>query len=482
MADRVTADADPSEPDASKPFAPAYHAAPSEGWMNDPNGMAYVDGRYHLFYQAGKDRRRWDHATSEDLLTWTHEGTKVPDDGFQAYSGGAVVDVEDRCGFGENALVAMFTGHHDDGVEDQRLAYSANGGDDLVRHEANPIIPSEASDFRDPNPLWYEPDGSWRLVVARVNPTADRPRGIEIYESDDLVDWTYVSTYSSDGAAWECPSLYELPVVGSDETRWVMTVSVEWNHVEHHVGRFDGERFIVEEAFRADHGFDYYGAQSWANAPEGPGLQLAWMNNWAYALSVPGNGWQGAQSLPRRLTLYETADGVDLRQHPTDAVASLRDSRVASLREQPVAPDADPVGDAGVHGRTLELLATVDPGTSDSVGLAVRASTDQETRIEYDVPNEELIVDRGRSGALFAPGHYDVATGPLPRRADGSIQLRVFVDNSSVEVFANDGRHVNTNLVFPALESTGVSAFADGGTAELTAFDAYTLATHESDR
>ena len=463
----------PEDTDTS-PFRPSFHFAPSEGWMNDPNGMVYHDGTYHLFYQAGEERRRWDHATSEDLCAWRERGCKIRDDGIQAFSGGAVVDTADTAGFGPDSIVAMFTGHHDDEREDQRVAYSADGGRTVSAYADNPVVPSEAGDFRDPKPLWYEPDDSWRMVVARVEPAPDRPRGIEIYESPNLTDWTYCDTYESGEECWECPSLYELPVAGGDGTRWVLTVSVEWEHVEHHVGHFDGESFVADCRVRADHGYDFYGAQTWSNAPGDGALGLAWMSNWAYAHDLPTDGWTGAQTFPRTVSLVGTDDGVGLRQRPADALDSLRGDTLTTLREEPIGPDRDPLDGTGLAGRVLELDATVAPGSAERVTLGVRESDAERTAISYDATEERLRVDRRESGALRSDDHA-VAAGPLAVRPDGTVRLQVLVDRCSVEVFANGGRHANTNLVFPDPASTGVSLTAEGGQATLETFRATEL-------
>ncbi len=443
--------------------------------MNDPNGMVYQDGVYHLFYQAGADRRRWDHATSRDLLNWDEHGTKIADEGIQAYSGGAVIDRTNTSGFGEGCLVAMYTGHWDAGTEDQRVAVSQDHGETLARYDGNPVIPSDVGDFRDPNPFWYAPDETWRTVVARVTPDRNRPAGIEIYESADLLDWTYLDTYESGEQSWECPSLYRVPVSGTDRSRWILTVSVDWSHVEHHVGRFDGTTFSLENRVHADHGFDFYGGQTWANTPDRSGVMLAWMNDWRYAKELPDTGWQGAQSIPREVSLVETGDVIELRQHPVTEMASIRDPELASLANEPIASDTDPLASSDVAGRTLEIQATIDPGSADQVDLIVRESGSERTKILFDVPNEELIVDRGPSGAYFRPDRYAVETGPLPLLEDGTYELRVLVDRSSVEIFANDGRYTSTNLIFPDSASTGVSLSAHGGTAELLELAAYGL-------
>ena len=481
---------------------PTYHFAPTEGWLNDPNGLVYHDGVYHLFYQAGKERRRWDHATSPDLVTWTERGTKIPaTESMQAFSGGAVIDRENTAGFGEDAIVCLHTGHHDDGTEDQRLAYSTDGGETMRIYEGNPVIESDVGDFRDPNPFRYEPDESWRLVVSRVEPTADRPAGIEIYSSENLVDWTYESTYRDvQREGWECPSLLERPVRGTDETRWVLAVSpIERDAVDYHIGRFDGAEFVVDEVVTADRGYDCYATQHWSNAPDERGLHISWMSNWNYARDVPDPGWQGAMTLPRTLALErcDRSGDLEVRQRPAidarDVLGSRRGSDprsdsepepIAELRDAAVAPDEDPLADgSGIEtGRALELRTRIDPGTADAVGLRFRDDAGFESVVAYDATVEELRFDRTNADAFFGSDYSDygdVATslGPL---ADGTIELRAFVDRCSVELFANEGRRTMTNLVYPHSDRVTAELFAEGGTATVDRLVAYEL-EHESE-
>lgn len=285
-----TASASDQDTDSvSEPWRPEYHFSPDEGWMNDPNGLVHRDGIYHLFYQAGEWPRYWDHATSTDLVNWTEHGTAIPaTDSISPFSGGADVDAHDTAGFGEDAIICMYTGHHiDSGIEDQRIAYSTDDGKTVEKYERNPVIDSEHGDFRDPNPFWYEPDGSWRMVIGRISAIEDRPAGTEIWSSDNAIDWTYESTYGSGGEGWECPDLFELPVKGADETKWVLVVSpIGTRNVEYHIGEFDGTEFIGEQRFTADYEYDFYAAQKWSNTPgeDDRGLHIGWMNNWNYAM------------------------------------------------------------------------------------------------------------------------------------------------------------------------------------------------------
>ncbi|WP_249038845.1 GH32 C-terminal domain-containing protein [Haloterrigena salifodinae] len=462
---------------SSERYRPGYHFERESGWMNDPNGLVYHDGTYHMFYQAGESRRRWDHAISTDLVNWTEQGTKIPDtDSVQAYSGGAVVDVNDTAGFGENTIVTMYTGHHDGGEEDQRIAYSTDGGDTFTKYGGNPVLDEDTGNWRDPNPFWYDPTGNWRMVVARVEGNGpDRPAGIEIYESDDLKNWTYLSTYESDGVAWECPDLFELPVENADERRWVMTVSVDADHVEHHVGQFDGMTFVADNEVYADSGRDFYAAQSWTNEPATDSrLGLAWTSHWDYAADTPEDGWKGAQSFPRRITLRDTGSGIVPIQRLDGAVESNRKGVLADLSDEPLSPTHDPLAGTNVKGEMLELLATIDPGTADAVVLELRKGISQETRVTYDVGAEELFVDRGDAGAFFGDTDKDVASQPVALRDDGTLTVRVFVDRSIISTFANDGKKTMTNRIYPDETSVHATMTANGGTAtieSLTAWD-----------
>jgi len=469
-----------SATNGAEPYRPDYHFSPEDGWMNDPNGMVYYDGTYHLFYQAGENHRRWDHATSTDLRNWTEHGTKIPDTStIQAFSGGAVIDKNNTSGFGTDAMVCMYTGHHDDtGEQDQRIAHSTDGGDTVIKYSGNPVLADGHDDWRDPNPFWYEPTGNWRMVIARVSANGtDRPAGIEIYESDDLIDWTYLSTYESGGAGWECPDLYTLPVTNTNESRWVMTVSVEWDHVEHHIGHFDGTTFTVDNTVYADSGRDFYGGQSWDNEPATDSrLMLSWMNHWDYATDTPDNGWKGAQSFPRRVELEDTGNEIVPRQTLDSALTNERTGTLVELSNETIDADTDPLDDHETVGEPFyEILAVIDPGDADSVTLKTRVDEGigQETLLTYDSVTDELILDRNNAGNYFGDTSKDTASQPLTTRSDGTVKLRVLVDRSSITSIANDGEKTMTNQIFPDETSTDTGLTASGGTATLESLTLY---------
>lgn len=447
--------------------------------------MVYHDGAYHLFYQYNPDDTdwgsvHWGHATSEDLFNWKNQGSKLePEDDVLQFSGGAVVDSENTSGFGRDSLVLTYTGHHrDTRIEDQRLAYSTDGGKSVTKYADNPVIPSNSPDFRDPNVFRYEPDDSWRLVVSRVSATNDRPAGIEIYRSEDLHDWTYESTYEKraihDATEWECPDLYELPVKGGD-TKWVLTVSADGGRVDHLVGEFDGTDFSLDRRVVADKGHDYYAAMSWANEPQDRRIALGWMNNWRYAEEIPDPGWRGTMTVPRRVTLVEDGDTVDVRQSPAGELTTLRGTKLTSLDSERLHSGDEPLANEGVSGRCLDIEMAIAPGNADTVGLDVRKGEEQQTTISYHTDTEMLLFDRSKSGTYFDTASSGATSADLQPMDDGTISLRVLVDRSSVEVFANDGRLAMSNLIYPDWQSDGISLFTENGDAEIVSLDVWEL-------
>lgn len=318
------------------------------------------------------------------------------------------------------------------------------------------------------------------MVIGRISAIEGRPAGTEIWSSDNAIDWTYESTYGSGGEGWECPDLFELPVKGADETKWVLVVSpIGTRNVEYHIGEFDGTEFIGEQRFTADYGYDFYAAQKWSNTPgeDDRGLHIGWMNNWNYAMEATPEGYQEAQSIPRTIHLRETADAIELRQRPATEVTRTRSETLAEVESETITPSSaeNCLKDGDVAGRTLELDATIAPENATHVGLQVREGADQETAIVYDAERSKLRFDRTNSGGVFDEEFFGTESAPMEPRDDGTIRLRVLIDRSSVEIYANGGRRVMTHVLFPDWDSTGVSAFAEGGAAELESFTAYRL-------
>ena len=490
-------------PTFAERYRPRVHFTPRAHWMNDPNGLVFHAGRYHLFHQHHPGSlvwgpMHWGHAVSRDLVHWEHRPVALAPDGDEmVFSGSAVVDAANTSGFGDGTrppLVAVYTSHYDRSAEAggpseaQSLAYSLDDGERWTRHAGNPVLTRPERDFRDPGVFWHAPSGRWVMAVAL--PAA---RQILFYGSPNLRDWTPLSAFGPAGATggdWECPDLFELPSPGGDpaETRWVLVVSLNpggphgGSAVQYFVGAFDGATFTADGAPSdpprwVDHGPDFYAPQTWRGLPDGRRVGIGWMSDWRYARQEPTAPWRTAMAFPRALALRTGPDGAPaLCQWPVAEGERLR-GVPATVSRLPLRPGPTPLGERGVSGWPLDLTATFRAGRADRFGLRLRVGPGEATEVGYDVRVGEVYVDRTRAGeAGFHPAFAGRFAAPLALR-DGRLRLRVVVDAASVEVFADDGGTVLTALVFPDPASRGVEAFAEGGAATLDALTAWPLAS-----
>jgi fructan beta-fructosidase len=484
-------------------FRPQYHFTPPANWMNDPNGMVYYDGEYHLFYQHNPfgdkwGHMSWGHAVSPNLVHWEHLPVAIPEaNGVMAFSGSAVVDWNNTSGFGRDGkppLVAIYTGHRETN-QSQYIAYSNNRGRTWTVYDGNPVLDIGRKDFRDPKVFRHEPQQRWVMVVALPD-----QHKVSFYSSPDLKQWTHLSDFgpaAAVGGVWECPDLFELPVDGDpNNTRWVLIVSLNPGSIsggsgmQYFVGHFDGTRFTadspapgittagmpLDSLLWADYGRDFYAAVSWSDVPreDGRRLWLGWMNNWRYAQDIPTSPWRSVQSLPRMLALRTTSHGIRMVQQPVSELRRLRGPR-RTLAAQPIAEGSTSLAGQGIAGKALEIVAEFEVGTAAELGLKVRTGEQEETVIGIDPRAGRLFVDRTRSGQVrFHPEFSGRHTAPLPVE-NGRVSLHVFVDWSSVEVFAANGEVVVTDQIFPAPESDGVALYARGGAARLVSLDAWPL-------
>ena len=407
----------------NEPYRPQFHFSPAQAWMNDPNGLVYYAGEYHLFYQHNPDDlvwgpMHWGHAVSPDLVNWQHLPIALePDELGTIFSGSAVIDANNTAGFGKDAMVAVFT-HDDNGQQMQSLAYSNDQGRTWTKYAGNPVLdtPRNIRNFRDPKVVWYDEGngaGHWVMLVAAGNI-------ILFYTSPDLKNWEATSGfglgYGATEGVWETPDLFELPVdggpeEGGSEQRWVLAVAVQagapagGSGTQYFVGEFDGKTFTSnnpkDAVLWADYGADFYAAQAWNDAPNSRHVWAAWMNNWQYANAVPASTSRGSLTLPRELSLASTPDGLRLRQAPITELQSLR----AEPRQwQNVVITSQPNVLEGVSGELLEIKAefAVTPGMdTDRLGLRIRSGEagDTYTTVGYAVKNNTLFIDRMQSGA-----------------------------------------------------------------------------------
>lgn len=465
-------------------YRPGYHFTPDRNWMNDPNGLVYHKGIYHLFFQYNPHgdewaNMSWGHASSDDLVRWREHPVAIPmTDDEQIFSGSVVVDHHNSAGFGvagEPPLVAVYTSAYADGLQAQSLAFSTDDGATWAKYAGNPVLDRVSAAFRDPRVFWYQsPVGSGYWVMAAVEAEA---REVLFYRSDDLKAWSHLSTFagaSGTGALggqefWECPDLFPLPVDGdADRVMWALVISVNpdtrdgGSATRYLLGQFDGTSFSplsAEAPRRLDCGADFYAATSFANVPEGRRIAMGWMSNWAYGALVPTSPWRGTMSIPRELSLVAVDGRTTLVQQP---VAELQTAEHTSKQV-----DSGPFTLDGTHeftsGQQYRADITFDAITARQFGLDVLVGDGEATQIRYDPAGERLSVDRSRSGdTAFHPLFPSTEHAAVPL-ADGTLHLQVLVDRTSVEVFAQHGAIGLTTLVFPGATSTRLRLVSLGG-------------------
>ena len=482
----VTAQRTPPDTTYKQAFRPQYHFSPRVNWTNDPNGLVYYDGEYHLFFQHNPLGIRWGHMTwghaiSRDLVHWQELAPAIAEDGeTMIFSGSCVVDKNNTSGFGQDGrvpMVAIYTGHQTN-RQSQHIAYSLDKGRTWVKYTANPVIDLNKKDFRDPQVFWHEPTGRWVMTV--LLPTEKK---VLFYNSLNLKKWTKTgefTTADSPANIWECPDLVEVPVEGTTERKWVLLLSMGSNGaaggsgMQYYVGRFNGLVFASEskpgEVRYVDWGKDYYAAITYTNMPvrgNRGAISIGWMNNWQYANDIPTTPFRGAMTLPRELRLAKEANRYELRQRPIQELKSLigagfqwNGTDVAQLNQS--------LTNSGFWGDRYVLTLDLEPDKSSS-GVQVRKgkaitppNSSEETVIGYDPVKQQLYVDRSRSGQVSFkkefPGLFAAPLKPL----NGRVTLQVWVDRSSVEVFANDGQVTSTNQIFPGPNSQGIEFFGSG--------------------
>jgi fructan beta-fructosidase len=477
-------------------FRPQYHFTPPKNFMNDPNGMVYYKGEYHLFYQHNPygntwGHMSWGHAVSPDLIHWRHLPIALfEEDEIMVFSGSAVVDWKNSSGLCTNpdpadrsCLVAFYTGHGR-GKQTQNIAYSNDRGRTWTKYTGNPVIDINSNGFRDPKVFWHESSQKWIMVTVLAG-----EKKVRFYGSADLKIWNALSNFGPAGAtggAWECPDLFQLGVdQDQNQSRWVLIVNINPGGVaggsagQYFIGQFDGTRFTNDnpdsQKLWVDYGKDFYAAVSWSDVPSSDGrrLWLGWMNNWQYADKVPTDPWRGAQSIPRVLTLKRSSEGIRLVQNPVIEMRKLRDQHY-HLENENVAGDSALLADR-VAGDTLEIQAEFHLGSATEFGFKVRRGSSEETLVGYDVRNKQIFIDRTHSGKVeFSPDFPGRHAGALSPQNE-TVRLHIFIDRCSAEVFGNDGRTVLTELIFPDSNSQGIQPYSRNGHAKLVSLDIWKL-------
>jgi len=444
-------------------FRPVYHHTPVYGWMNDPNGMFYKDGVYHLYFQYNPygsvwGNMHWGHSTSTDLMHWKFEGCAIVPDAWGAiFSGSCVVDHENTAGFGKEAVVAFYTSAKASpwgDVQSQSMAYSLDNGKTFVKYEGNPILTSSEKDFRDPKVFWYAPGKHWVMMLAVG-------QHMEIYSSVNLKEWKKESEFGAmqgaHGGVWECPDLVEIPVEGTREKKWVLICNLNpggpfgGSAAQYFVGSFDGKKFVNESPTQTkwmDWGKDNYATVTWNNAPDGRCIALGWMSNWQYANNVPTRQYRSANTLARDLTLYREGQELYLKSTPSVEVKKARGKKV-SIPSFRVSEKHEMVNLFEDNQGAYEVEILIQNAGASKIAFCLLNDKGEKVSMYYDLNRKQFVMDRSESGTVDFSKDFPAVT-VAPANVDKELTLRLFVDRSSIEAFGEDGKFVMTNLVFPS--------------------------------
>ncbi|PYI11236.1 exoinulinase [Aspergillus sclerotiicarbonarius CBS 121057] len=509
-----------------QPYRGQYHFSPQEHWMNDPNGLLYHNGTYHLFFQYNPGGIQWGniswgHATSQDLTHWEEQPVALLARGYgdnvteMYFSGSAIADVNNTSGFGQDGkapLVAMYTSYYtvaqtlasgqtvQEDQQSQSIAYSLDDGLTWTTYDAaNPVIPNppapyqaQYQNFRDPFVFWHDESEKWVVVTS----LADLHK-LVIYTSDNLKNWTLASEfgpYNAQGGVWECPGLFKLPLDGGKATKWVITGGLNpggppgtvGSGTQYFVGEFDGITFTADgdsvypgnsTANWMDWGPDFYAAAGYNGLSIDDHVHIGWMNNWQYGEIIPTYPWRSAMAIPRHLALKTIDSKVTLIQQPQEAWSSISSKHPAYSRTYTSLPEG--AINAGTTEETIKIdLSFSASSTASAFAVAVRASANftEQTLVGYDFVNHQIFVDRTKSGDVsFDKTFASVYRGPLAPSDNGTVNLSIFVDRSSVEVFGGQGETTLTAQIFPSSNAIYSRLVSTGGATKDVQFDIYNV-------
>lgn len=469
-------------------YRPVYHHTPVYGWMNDPNGMFYKDGVYHLYFQYNPygsmwGNMTWGHSTSTDLTHWTYEGTAIVPDAWGAiFSGSCVVDKDNTAGFGKGAVVAFYTSAKSTpwgDIQSQSMAYSLDNGKTFIKYEYNPILTSTERDFRDPKVFWYAPGKHWVMMLAVG-------QEMQIYSSGNLKEWKKESSFGAmqgaHGGVWECPDLVEVAVEGSKEKKWVLICNLNpggpfgGSAAQYFVGSFDGKKFVNESPTQTkwlDWGKDNYATVTWSNAPAGRCIALGWMSNWQYANNVPTTQYRSANTLARDLTLYRVGGELYLKSKPSPEIKKARaeEKKIPTFEVKGNYEVASLLAD---NKGAYEIEMTIENKGTSKIDFSLMNEKGEKVAMYYDVVRKQFVMDRSASGIVGFSRDFPAVTVAPVRNTD-QIHLRLFIDRSSVEAFGEEGEYVMTNLVFPAEPYNRMVFSSDKGSYIVKSMNVYRL-------
>lgn len=472
-------------------YRPAYHHTPIYGWMNDPNGMFYKDGLWHLYYQYNPygskwSNMSWGHSSSTDLIHWDNHPVAIEPSGLgMVFSGSCAIDKTGSAGFGKDAVVAVFTSA--DISQIQSLASSSDNGKTFDFYYGNPIMTLE-TEARDPNMFWDNVAKQWVLVLAHA-----LDHEMLVFTSPDMKQWTLESDFGkgigAQGGVWECPDLFKLPVAGTDESKWMLICNLNpggpfgGSATQYFIGDFDGKKFTADTDADGniptkwmDFGKDHYATVSWSDAPDGRRTVIGWMSNWQYAAEVPTMQFRSANTLPREVSLFKAADGqVYAASTPSPELSGLRDKLSVKVKKAGINKKGLIYRLPEANNGICEILLDIDAKKSTAVQLELKNNEGERVVMVYDPAGHTISFDRRKSGIVDFSEDFPAVTMAPTFETNRKISLRIFIDKSSIEVFGNNGEFVMTNLVFPTKPYSQLSLSAVGSNARMENLNVFSI-------
>ena len=444
----------------SEKYRPSFHFSPAQHWINDPNGLVYYAGEYHMFYQYNPfgdvwGHMHWGHAISKDLVHWQELPIAIPEDGnLMIFSGSVVIDDKNTSGFGSNKneipMVAIYTGHIEKVSQSQHLAYSLDKGRTWKNYSGNPVLDIGSKDFRDPKVFWYAPENKWVMSVALA-----LEKKIQFYQSKNLKEWSLLSSFGPVGdtsGIWECPDLFQVPVAGSSgQKKWVLMHSPA-PYMQYFVGEFDGTNFKSENPasviYRPDYGPDYYAAIMFNGLPPSMlPVGIGWVNNWTYANEIPTKPWRGAMSLSRTMQVKKIGEEWILYQLPMQRYNELqydgKSWKNISVNEKWSVPGTETAAYAS------EII--IDPNQRKDITIDIAGGA---LLLTYDDSASVFILKRGGNN-VFQNAEFDKRSeySAKIRRTNNPLRIKLYFDHSIAEAYVNDGEVVMTAQIFPQKEN-----------------------------
>lgn len=464
-------------------YRPKYHFSPQYGWINDPNGMVYDNGEYHLYFQHNPygtnwGNMHWGHTVSKDLKKWEYLPVAIaPDTLGTIFSGSAVIDKDNTAGFGHNALISIYTA--DGKSQTQCIAYSLDKGRTFTKYKANPVLTDpNYRDFRDPKVFWHDQSNQWVMSLATS-------QVITFYGSKNLKEWTKLSDFGNgignhDGV-WECPDLFQVSYDG--QSKWVLIVSINpggpngGSASQYFIGQFDGKEFIADKLpypLWLDYGRDNYAGVTWSNTPSNNPIFIGWMSNWDYANNVPTTYFANTMTVPREISIVNNGKHLVVASNPVAELKNLRGETITL-------PSVD-VSD--VHSfenlfdkssGAYEIEIEIEANKTEQFLFKLANKENEELLFGFDIAGEKMWVDRSKSGNIDFNEKFakNISIAPLVKKANYKIKL--LIDHASSELFVNDGEIVQTNIIFPSMPYNKLTIENNKGSIKVKNINLYQL-------